>query len=104
MLSAIDQNTLVVFSSDNGPSIEAYLEKEPIEANFFNSLGPFDGIKRDLLEGGRTNTFTIAEWPAQIKLWPRGLNHLLYLMTVANVTAAAGAPTTAILTVSLCLP
>ncbi|MBK0381934.1 sulfatase-like hydrolase/transferase [Pedobacter sp. SD-b] len=60
----IDQNTLVVFSSDNGPSIESYL-KEPYRADFFNSFGPFDGIKRDILEGGMREP-TIAWWPGHI--------------------------------------
>jgi arylsulfatase A-like enzyme len=61
----IDTNTLVVFSSDNGPSIESYL-KEPFAANFFNSFGPFDGIKRDLWEGG-LRVPTIVWWPGHIQ-------------------------------------
>ncbi len=60
----IDDNTLVVFSSDNGPSIESYL-KEQYKANFFNSFGPFDGVKRDVLEGGM-RVPTIARWPKHI--------------------------------------
>ena len=44
-------NTLLVFTSDNGPSIESYL-KEPYAPTFFGSFGPFDGIKRDCWEGG----------------------------------------------------
>lgn len=63
----IDDNTLVVFSSDNGPSIEAYLPKPnvPYEANFFDSFGPFDGIKRDVLEGGMRMP-VIAQWNSHI--------------------------------------
>ncbi|WP_339714067.1 sulfatase-like hydrolase/transferase [uncultured Kriegella sp.] len=61
----IDENTLVIFNSDNGPSIESYLPKERYKANFFNSFGPFDGIKRDVLEGGE-RTPLIARWPTQI--------------------------------------
>ena len=57
----IDENTLVVFTTDNGPSQESYLP-EKYEANFFNSFGPFDGIKRDVLEGG-IRTGAIARWP-----------------------------------------
>lgn len=60
----IDENTLVIFNSDNGPSIESYL-KEDYKANFFNSFGPFDGIKRDVLEGGE-RTPLIAWWPTRI--------------------------------------
>lgn len=60
----IDNNTLVIFSSDNGPSIESYL-KEAYAPTFFNSFGPFDGIKRDVWEGGvRVPTF--AAWPGHI--------------------------------------
>ncbi|MBE9667586.1 sulfatase-like hydrolase/transferase [Mucilaginibacter boryungensis] len=63
----IDDNTLVIFSSDNGPSIEAYLPKPnvPYAANFFGSSGPFDGIKRDVLEGGERMP-VIARWPGHI--------------------------------------
>ena len=60
----IDENTLVVFNSDNGPSMESYLEEE-YAADFFNSFGPFDGIKRDVLEGGE-RTPLIARWPTKI--------------------------------------
>jgi arylsulfatase A-like enzyme len=63
----IDDNTLVVFSSDNGPSIESYLAKPhvPYAANFFGSSGPFDGIKRDALEGGERMP-VIARWPTHV--------------------------------------
>jgi arylsulfatase A-like enzyme len=57
----IDGNTLIVFTTDNGPSQESYL-KQPFDADFFNSFGPFDGIKRDLLEGG-IRVGAIARWP-----------------------------------------
>ena len=60
----IDQNTLVVFTSDNGPSIESYLPAE-IEPTFFNSFGPFDGIKRDVWEGG-IRMPTLVQWPGQV--------------------------------------
>ncbi|MFH6991736.1 sulfatase-like hydrolase/transferase [Flavobacterium sp. FlaQc-48] len=50
----IEDNTIVVFTSDNGPSKESYLPKgyTSYQANFFDSFGPFAGIKRDCLEGG----------------------------------------------------
>lgn len=57
-------NTLVVFSSDNGPSIESYLQQK-LAADFFNSFGPFDGIKRDVWEGG-IRVPTIVWWPGHI--------------------------------------
>lgn len=61
----IDENTLVIFTTDNGPSQESYL-KASYEANFFNSFGHFDGIKRDVLEGG-IRTGAIARWPGHMK-------------------------------------
>lgn len=57
----IDKNTLVIFSSDNGPHKEG--GNDP---NYFKSSGPFRGIKRDLYEGGIREPF-IAWWPGKIK-------------------------------------
>ena len=61
----IDRNTLVVFTSDNGPSDESYVPHEPMRADFFDSFGPFDGIKRDCWEGGE-RVPTLACWPGHI--------------------------------------
>lgn len=58
---AIDDNTLVVFTTDNGPSRESYLP-ENYEPTFFHSFGPFDGIKRDTWEGG-IRVGAVARWP-----------------------------------------
>ncbi|KFC35848.1 sulfatase-like hydrolase/transferase [Elizabethkingia anophelis] len=60
----IDQNTLVVFSSDNGPSQESYL-KETYTPEFFDGYGPFDGIKRDLWEGGERMPVFV-QWSSKI--------------------------------------
>lgn len=57
----IDSNTMIVFTTDNGPSKESYLP-ENYGPNFFNGFGPFDGIKRDLLEGG-IRVSALAYWP-----------------------------------------
>ncbi|GAA3580491.1 sulfatase-like hydrolase/transferase [Snuella lapsa] len=63
----IDDNTLVVFTSDNGPSQESYLPKPyvPNHPTFFDSYGPFDGIKRDVLEGGLRMPLVV-RWPKRI--------------------------------------
>ncbi|WP_017446745.1 arylsulfatase [Gayadomonas joobiniege] len=55
----IDENTLVIFTSDNGPSFEGGADLE-----FFDSNGKFRGYKRDLYEGG-IRMPTIARWPGQ---------------------------------------
>lgn len=60
----IDNNTMIVFTTDNGPSKESYLP-ENYEPNYFNSFGPFDGIKRDVLEGG-VRVSALAYWPGHL--------------------------------------
>ena len=57
----IDKNTLVMFSSDNGPHKESGADPD-----FFDSNGPLRGIKRDLYEGG-IRVPLIARWPGKIK-------------------------------------
>jgi len=57
----IARNTLVIFSSDNGPHKEGGNDPD-----FFDSNGPFRGIKRDLYEGGIREPF-IACWPGTIR-------------------------------------
>jgi arylsulfatase A-like enzyme len=56
----IDEDTVVMFSSDNGPHTEGGCDPE-----FFDSNGPFRGVKRDLYEGG-IRVPMIVRWPAKI--------------------------------------
>jgi len=57
----LERRTIVFFSSDNGPSAEA---GDVID--FFDSNGPFRGMKRDLYEGG-IRVPLIARWPGKIE-------------------------------------
>ena len=57
----LDDNTVVFFSSDNGPHREG--GNDPA---FFQSSGPFRGIKRDLTEGG-IRVPMIVRWPGRVK-------------------------------------
>jgi arylsulfatase A-like enzyme len=59
----LDTNTLVVFSSDNGPQGP---DEGGYDASLFDSNGPFRGLKRDLYEGGIREPM-IARWPGTIK-------------------------------------
>ena len=43
----LDKNTVVMFTSDNGPHVEG-----GADPGFFESNGPLRGLKRDLYEGG----------------------------------------------------
>lgn len=61
----IDGNTLVIFTSDNGPEYDN---------GFFNSNGPFRGKKRDVYEGGIHEPFA-AKWPGKIPAGTKS-NHL----------------------------
>ncbi len=57
----IDDNTLILFSSDNGPHQEGGADPD-----YFDSNGPFKGYKRDLYEGG-IRVPMIARWPGKIQ-------------------------------------
>ena len=57
----LDENTIVMLSSDNGPHKEGGHNPE-----FFQSSGGFKGIKRDLTDGGVREPF-IVRWPGRIQ-------------------------------------
>lgn len=57
----IAENTIIVFTSDNGTHKEG-----GHDPHFFDSNGPFRGAKRDLYEGGIRTPY-IVKWPGVIK-------------------------------------
>lgn len=68
MLDALDrldlaENTIVIFSSDNGPEIYAYPR---IQEYRHYSMGKLRGVKRDMYEGGTRVPF-IVRWPDKIE-------------------------------------
>lgn len=54
-------NTLIFFTSDNGPHDEG-----GADPSFFRAAAPYKGMKRDLFDGG-IHVPMIAHWPAAIK-------------------------------------
>ncbi|MCK5271695.1 MAG: arylsulfatase [Sedimentisphaerales bacterium] len=58
----IDDNTIVIFSSDNGTTMGGW----GVDVEFFDSVGPLRGLKADLYEGGIREPM-IARWPGRIK-------------------------------------
>ena len=57
----IDDDTIVFFTSDNGPHKEGGADPE-----FFNSSGPLQGYKRSLHDGG-IRVPGIVRWPGKVK-------------------------------------
>ncbi len=75
----LDRNTLIVFTSDHGASRESYI-REKLDPSFFQSFGPFTGIKRDCWEGGirpgaivrwdgKVKSGSVSEEPSQMQDW-----------------------------------
>jgi arylsulfatase A-like enzyme len=77
----IDDDTILFFSSDNGPHKEG-----GVDPKFFQSSGPFRGIKRDLCEGG-IRVPLIVRWPGKIA--PRTVNDQAWAFWDFLPTAAA---------------
>ncbi|MEM7146265.1 MAG: arylsulfatase [Verrucomicrobiota bacterium] len=81
----IAENTLIIFSSDNGHHKEGGNDPE-----FFDANGPLRGMKRDLYDGG-IRVPTIAYWPGTIAPGSQS-DHIAYfgdlLATAADITGA----------------
>jgi uncharacterized sulfatase len=86
--NSLEQRTLILFTSDNGPHREG-----GFDPSFANSNGPLRGIKRSLHDGG-IRVPLIAAWSGQIRAgrttdWVGGFQDLL--PTLAELAGAASA-------------
>ena len=86
--AGVADNTLVIFTSDNGP--EEWNYEEARNAKHY-AMGPLRGVKRDTWEGGHRVPF-IASWPGHV---PAGTTnaevvcHVDFMSTAAALTGAS---------------
>jgi len=88
----LDEKTLVIFSSDNGPELKQFTG---YDTTFFKSFGPYRGFKRDQTDGGIREPF-IVRWPGKVKAGSESI-HIGYfgdfmatVGEIAGVTPPAG--------------
>ena len=83
----IADNTIIIFTSDNGPHLEGGADPD-----YFDSNGPFQGYKRDLYEGGIRMPMFV-RWPGKIEAGSK-TNHIsAFWDFLPTVTDIIGAPT-----------
>ncbi|WP_229802394.1 arylsulfatase [Echinicola pacifica] len=82
----IENNTLIIFTSDNGPHREGGGDPE-----YFDSNGGFKGIKRDLYEGG-IRVPLIMSWPGRIAANTTNAHPSAFWDFMPSFAALAGAP------------
>lgn len=81
--NGLDENTIVIFTSDNGP--EKYAYKRAEKYGHYSS-GDFRGVKRDVYEGGHHVPFLI-KWPNKIN--PGAVSHEVISQVDIMATLAA---------------
>lgn len=80
----LDDNTLVMFTSDNGGAMRLAGD------DFFNSFGPFRGSKGRFYEGGIRVPF-VARWPGRIRAGSRSSHPFAFYDMMATFAELAGA-------------
>jgi arylsulfatase A-like enzyme len=83
----IDDNTIVMFTSDNGPHSEG-----GHDPGFFDDNGPLRGQKRDLYDGGIRVPF-IVRWPGKIEAGSESDHQSAFWDFLPTATELAGANT-----------
>ena len=98
MLAALDrlhlrENTLIIFSSDNGPIVEdGYADGSRAQLGDSRPAGPYRGGKYQIFEGGTRLPFIVA-WPGHVPVGESAalLSHVDLLASLATL-AGADAP------------
>jgi arylsulfatase A-like enzyme len=83
----LDENTIVLFSADNGPERYAF---DRIQNYDHSSMGELRGLKRDTWEGGHRIPF-IVKWPGFVKAGAVShevINQVDIMRTLANIIGA----------------
>jgi arylsulfatase A len=83
----IDENTIVVFTSDNGPHLEGGADPD-----YFDSNGIYKGYKRDLYEGG-IRVPMLVRWPGKIEAGSKTDHVSAFWDVLPTITDLIDAPT-----------
>jgi arylsulfatase A-like enzyme len=84
----VADNTLVIFSSDNGPEVSTVVAMRRDHKH--DGARPWRGVKRDAWEGGHRVPF-IARWPGRIKLGSVSDQTMTLTDVMATVASVVGA-------------
>ena len=82
------ENTLVIFSSDNGPEVPTAIDMRKTHKH--DGARPWRGVKRDQWEGGHRVPF-IARWPKNIKDGSTSKQTICLTDVIATCAALTGA-------------
>ena len=88
--AGLDDDTVVFFTSDNGPRSERTAQQTRV-AEFFNSSGGLTGYKRDLYEGGIRDPW-IVRWPGHIAAGTVNQTPVYFPDFLPTALELAGAP------------
>lgn len=87
----LDRNTLLIFSSDNGPVLnDGYLDGSVVKLGSHKPAGPFRGGKYSVFEGG-TRIPLIVRWPGRVQPGTSGalVSQIDFLASLAALTGQA---------------
>lgn len=86
----IADNTLIIFTSDNGPHDEG-----GGDPSFFRAAAPFQGMKRDVYDGG-IHVPMIAHWPSKIEQARVDYTPWAFADVLPTLAEIAGVPLTSV--------